>query len=515
GNSGASTYNSGTGALNIPVYQALITLTTTNTSGAATFNSTTGALNIPNYSVATPAFSAITAGTNTTALLIGTGGSLGTSGSGTITATSMAWSGLTGGTPTWNQNTTGTSAGLSATSTQNQVYATPNGASGAGSFRALVVADIPTGLNQNTTGTSAGISGSQTANFVYAAPNGSAGTATFRALVPADIPTLNQSTTGTAGGLSGTPTISVAGFSASGTVTFSSITGTQCLHSVSGVLSGTGSDCGSGSGGVTTVSIGNLSPLFTAAVGTPTTTPAIAFTLSSAAQNSVFAGPPTGGAGAPSYQTAPTFSAANLTSFPTFNQSTTGTSAGISGSQTANFFLAAPNGSAGTAAFRAIVAADIPTLNQSTTGNAATATSATTATNTAGGVLGSLAYQTGAGATSFLAPNTAASLKFLTQTGTGSVGAAPVWTTTLPIANGGTNAATAAAALASLMGGPASGTYSIICSSSTSCTPTAVSGGSAFSAITSGTNTTAAMVVGTGGSLGVSGTGTINATTLL
>lgn len=44
------------------------------------------------------------------------------------------------------------------------------------------------------------------------------------------------------------------------------------------------------------------------------------------------------------------------------------------GSQTANFFYAAPNGTAGTPTFRAIVAADIPTLNQSTTGNAATVT---------------------------------------------------------------------------------------------------------------------------------------------
>jgi hypothetical protein len=49
-------------------------------------------------------------------------------------------------------------------------------------------------------------------------------------------------------------------------------------------------------------------------------------------------------------------------------------------SKTANYFLAAPNGSSGAPTFRAIVAADIPTLNQSTTGNADTATSATTAT---------------------------------------------------------------------------------------------------------------------------------------
>ena len=40
-------------------------------------------------------------------------------------------------------------------------------------------------------------------------------------------------------------------------------------------------------------------------------------------------------------------------------------------SKTANYFLAAPNGSAGAPTFRAIVAADVPTLNQNTTGTAA------------------------------------------------------------------------------------------------------------------------------------------------
>ena len=43
-------------------------------------------------------------------------------------------------------------------------------------------------------------------------------------------------------------------------------------------------------------------------------------------------------------------------------------------SKTANFVLAAPNGSAGVPTFRAVVAGDIPTLNQSTTGSAATLT---------------------------------------------------------------------------------------------------------------------------------------------
>jgi hypothetical protein len=47
-------------------------------------------------------------------------------------------------------------------------------------------------------------------------------------------------------------------------------------------------------------------------------------------------------------------------------------------SKTANYFLAAPDGSAGVPTFRAVVAADIPTLNQNTTGSAAKWTTART-----------------------------------------------------------------------------------------------------------------------------------------
>jgi hypothetical protein len=46
-------------------------------------------------------------------------------------------------------------------------------------------------------------------------------------------------------------------------------------------------------------------------------------------------------------------------------------------SKTANYFLAAPNGSSGAPTFRAIVAADIPTLNQNTTGTASNITAYT------------------------------------------------------------------------------------------------------------------------------------------
>jgi hypothetical protein len=59
-------------------------------------------------------------------------------------------------------------------------------------------------------------------------------------------------------------------------------------------------------------------------------------------------------------------------------------------SKTANYVLAAPNGSAGVPTFRAIVAADIPTLNQNTTGTAATVTGAAQTAITSVGTLSGL-----------------------------------------------------------------------------------------------------------------------------
>jgi hypothetical protein len=53
---------------------------------------------------------------------------------------------------------------------------------------------------------------------------------------------------------------------------------------------------------VTGFSSGNLPPLFTISVATSTSTPALTFTASTAAQNSVLAGPATGGTGAYSFR---------------------------------------------------------------------------------------------------------------------------------------------------------------------------------------------------------------------
>ena len=75
-----------------------------------------------------------------------------------------------------------------------------------------------------------------------------------------------------------------------------------------------------------------------------------------------------------------------------------------------------------------IQAGDVPTLNQNTSGNA---TTATTATNIAGGVASQLHYQTGVGTTGFIANGTSGQL--LQSNGT----AVPSWVAA-PVANNGT-----------------------------------------------------------------------------
>lgn len=79
-----------------------------------------------------------------------------------------------------------------------------------------------------------------------------------------------------------------------------------------------------------------------------------------------------------------------------------------------------------------IQAADVPTLNQNTTGNAATATSATTATNLAGGSAGTIPYQSAAGTTVQLAAGSSGQV--LQSNGA----AAPSWVAATAAANNGT-----------------------------------------------------------------------------
>jgi hypothetical protein len=81
-------------------------------------------------------------------------------------------------------------------------------------------------------------------------------------------------------------------------------------------------------------------------------------------------------------------------------------------SKTANYVLAAPNGSAGAPTFRAIVAADIPTLNQNTTGTASNVTGTVAIAN------GGTGQTTATAAFDALAPSqTSNSGKYLTTNG--------------------------------------------------------------------------------------------------
>jgi hypothetical protein len=147
---------------------------------------------------------------------------------------------------------------------------------------------------------------------------------------------------------------------------------------------------------------------------------------------------------------------------PVLNQNTTGTAAGLSstlaigsggtgqvtqqaainaltGTQSAGTYLRSDGANA---ALAAIQAADVPTLNQNTTGTAGNVsgvvgpgnggtgqTSAAAAYNALSPMttLGDLEYESGANTAARLPGNTTANKQFLTQTGTGSVSAAPAW----------------------------------------------------------------------------------------
>lgn len=159
---------------------------------------------------------------------------------------------------------------------------------------------------------------------------------------------------------------------------------------------------GGGSGTVTSFSAGNLSPLFTTSVATATTTPALTFSLSNAAQNSVLAGPATGGAGAPTYQTAPTFSGANLTNLPAAAAGTlTGTT--LASNVVSSSLTSAAGGSFGTAAYVATGTSGgtIPLLNGNLTWSGTQSVSTAGAASTAAVTWTGAPFTGGNGTTTF------------------------------------------------------------------------------------------------------------------
>jgi hypothetical protein len=106
-------------------------------------------------------------------------------------------------------------------------------------------------------------------------------------------------------------------------------------------------------------------------------------------------------------------------------------------SKTANYFLAAPNGSAGAPTFRAMVASDVPTLNQNTTGTASNVTgtvaignggsgqtTAQAAMNTFAGAVTSGSYLRGNGTNVVMSTIQAADVPTLNQNTTGNAATA-------------------------------------------------------------------------------------------
>jgi hypothetical protein len=203
------TANGGTGQSSLAAAN-IVTSSGGVTSGhCAQFSTTTGIVDSGSGcgSGGSSAFSALTSSTNTTAaMVVGTGASLGASGSGTITATGMPTTGLTG-----------------ALQAAQEPAHTGDATNTAGSLAMTVV-----GVNGAAVPLSAAVLSSNGSRQLTAATTTGSGN-----VVLATSPTLT------------TPNIGAA--TASG-LTLSGITGsTQCIHvNSSGVASGTGSDCGSG-----------------------------------------------------------------------------------------------------------------------------------------------------------------------------------------------------------------------------------------------------------------------------
>ena len=317
-------------------------------------------------------------------------------------AVSIAYADLAGAIPTWNQNTTGTAAGLSTT------LAIGSGGTGqttaGAAFNALspitTTGDLILGNGANSaTRLAIGANGylltsnGTTASWVAAPATGvtsfAAGTT---GLTPATATTGAVTLAGTlalANGGSGQTTAQAAMNAFAGAVTSGSYlrgNGTNVVMNTIQVadvptlnqnttgtaanVTGVVAVANGGTGLSTTPANGELDigngtgftrAILTAGSGVTITNASGSITINATGSGGTVTGVTATSPVASSGGTAPVISlSANY-----------GDTLNPYASKTANYVLAAPNGAAGVPTFRAVVAADIPTLNQNTTGTAA------------------------------------------------------------------------------------------------------------------------------------------------
>lgn len=254
--------------------------------------------------------------------------------------TSINYSKLTGTVPTWNQNTTGNAA----TATTLQTARTINGVSFDGSANITVADSTKQPLDADLTAIAvlAGTSGllRKTAADTWSLDTNAYVTSSGVTSVTGTAPIVSSGGT--------TPAISITAATTSAAGSMSAADKTKLDGIATGATANTGTV--TSVGGTGTVSGLTLS-------GTVTTSGNLTLGGTLAVTPSNFA------------------------------------------SQTANTFLAAPNGAAGVPTFRGIVAADVPVLNQNTTGTATNVTGTVAIANGGTGATTAAAARTNLGAT--------------------------------------------------------------------------------------------------------------------